>query len=359
MAARHRAGEGENEDRGREPRWRERGLQGPGRPRRGGSYEEDPDRRSRRGYLGPDDLQPGYQAGRGRGYASEQAFGGRYATGQDLFRDDRGVRGPEGAWGEVREASRRPAAEPGSGQRRPRQGSEGRRAEGPAGPAPRRPWGFGPSRPGGPEGSGEEEGLGGYESTMAPPDEETGYRRRGHEGPAGVRPTPRSSRGASPRSTFQGEPPAGYPDRGQAGPHAGRGPRDYRRADERIAEELCDELMRHPEVDPSEMSVEVRDGEVHLTGSVPDRWTKFVIEEMADSMLGVRDVHNQLRVRRSEEEEERRLGTAAAPPAGAEKGSGEQGRGSEGRAEEGGKTQKRRAKGSGSRGAAKKEPGLH
>jgi osmotically-inducible protein OsmY len=93
----------------------------------------------------------------------------------------------------------------------------------------------------------------------------------------------------------------------RGGPHAGRGPASFRRSDDRIYEALCDELMLQPEIDPSEVIVEVDKGVVTLTGTVPDRWTKFAIEEVAESTLGVLDVHNRLRLRPVGEEEERRL----------------------------------------------------
>jgi hypothetical protein len=45
----------------------------------------------------------------------------------------------------------------------------------------------------------------------------------------------------------------------------------------------------------------VQDGEVTFEGHVPDRGTKFDIEELADAVLGVREVHNRLRVQRHQD----------------------------------------------------------
>ncbi|HEX7186227.1 MAG TPA: BON domain-containing protein [Thermoanaerobaculia bacterium] len=80
------------------------------------------------------------------------------------------------------------------------------------------------------------------------------------------------------------------------GPHRGRGPRGYKRTDERIHEDVCDRLAAHGDVDASDIEVKVENGEVTLTGNVPDRRTKRLAESVAESVRGVVDVHNQLRL---------------------------------------------------------------
>jgi osmotically-inducible protein OsmY len=80
------------------------------------------------------------------------------------------------------------------------------------------------------------------------------------------------------------------------GPHRGRGPRGYQRSSERIHEEVCDRLEAHGQVDASNIEVKVENGEVTLTGTVPDRRTKRLAESVAESVRGVLDVHNQLRL---------------------------------------------------------------
>lgn len=72
-------------------------------------------------------------------------------------------------------------------------------------------------------------------------------------------------------------------------------PRGYRRADERVLDDVCERLSRSG-LDVSEVSVRVVGGEVVLEGSVPERGTKYAIENIADSCLGVTDVDNRLRV---------------------------------------------------------------
>jgi osmotically-inducible protein OsmY len=78
--------------------------------------------------------------------------------------------------------------------------------------------------------------------------------------------------------------------------HAGRGPRNYQRSDDRIEEDVNEALTRHPGLDASEIDVKVQNGEVTLTGTVDSRQDKRMAEDAAESCSGVRDVHNQLRV---------------------------------------------------------------
>jgi hypothetical protein len=77
-----------------------------------------------------------------------------------------------------------------------------------------------------------------------------------------------------------------------------RGPKGYKRSDERIREDVSDRLAEQNQIDPSEIEVAVANGDVTLTGSVNSRHEKFLAEEITDDISGVNDVHNQLRVRR-------------------------------------------------------------
>ena len=88
----------------------------------------------------------------------------------------------------------------------------------------------------------------------------------------------------------------------------GRGPKGYNRSDERIREEVSDRLMEHDEIDASEIEVEVSSGEVTLKGTVQDRRVKYLAEELVESIMGVKDVTNQLRVRRESGESSRTSG---------------------------------------------------
>jgi BON domain len=80
------------------------------------------------------------------------------------------------------------------------------------------------------------------------------------------------------------------------GRFSGRGPRDYRRSDERIREDVCELLTRHGEIDASEMEVEIREATVILRGMADSGRTRRLAEELVEDVPGVRDVQNELRV---------------------------------------------------------------
>ncbi|AKT39673.1 BON domain-containing protein [Chondromyces crocatus] len=81
----------------------------------------------------------------------------------------------------------------------------------------------------------------------------------------------------------------------------GRGPKGYKRSDERILEDICEALSYRHDIDASEVTVQVKDGEVTLEGTVPERQQKRFIEYVAENVRGVEDVHNQIRVQRTSE----------------------------------------------------------
>jgi len=82
----------------------------------------------------------------------------------------------------------------------------------------------------------------------------------------------------------------------QAGQHRGRGPKNYVRSDERIREDVSDRLSDDPFLDASEIEIQVKNGEVTLTGAVDDRQAKRRAEDCADDVSGVKHVQNNLRV---------------------------------------------------------------
>lgn len=75
----------------------------------------------------------------------------------------------------------------------------------------------------------------------------------------------------------------------------GVGPKGYQRSDERLKEMICERLTDDPRIDASDVSVEVRQSAVKLTGTIPDRRTKYAIEDLIEQ-LGASDVDNRLRV---------------------------------------------------------------
>ncbi|RZA08905.1 MAG: BON domain-containing protein [Proteobacteria bacterium] len=82
----------------------------------------------------------------------------------------------------------------------------------------------------------------------------------------------------------------------------GKGPKGYKRSDERIHEDVCEVLARHPGIDASEIEVKVEDGHVFLRGEVDSRFTKRRAEDVIDHISGVHDVRNELTVRRPDVE---------------------------------------------------------
>jgi len=80
--------------------------------------------------------------------------------------------------------------------------------------------------------------------------------------------------------------------------HRGRGPKNYRRTDSRIQEDINDRLSDHPYIDATEIDVIVTNGEVVLSGTVNDRQDKRLAEDIAESISGVNNVENRIRVNR-------------------------------------------------------------
>jgi hypothetical protein len=76
------------------------------------------------------------------------------------------------------------------------------------------------------------------------------------------------------------------------------GPRGYHRSDERIRDQICERLSYARHLDVSDVSVDVKDGVVSLSGTVNNRSQKYYIEELVDATYGVSEVNNEIRVRR-------------------------------------------------------------
>jgi hypothetical protein len=109
--------------------------------------------------------------------------------------------------------------------------------------------------------------------------------------------------GAHPRAASHGELP-----------RRNRGPKGYKRSDERIREDVCDRLIE-ADVDASDVSVTVSDGEVLLVGTVGSRRAKHEIEMVSEVVPGVHDVQNQIRVRRHDEPHDAAASTPGPPAA--------------------------------------------
>ncbi len=82
--------------------------------------------------------------------------------------------------------------------------------------------------------------------------------------------------------------------------HRGKAPKGYMRTDDRIRDEVCEQLTRHPLIDASRMEVHVEKGEVTFTGEILDRRMKFLAEDIAEHVSGVKEIHNRLRLVKEE-----------------------------------------------------------
>ncbi|MGO4387568.1 BON domain-containing protein [Microvirga sp. 2YAF29] len=83
---------------------------------------------------------------------------------------------------------------------------------------------------------------------------------------------------------------------GPSGLHRGRGPKGYKRTDDRIHEDVCERLTHDRFIDASDVEVNVSKGEVTLSGTVSSRGLKRRAEDLAEMASGVTHVQNNLRV---------------------------------------------------------------
>ncbi|MFT3926884.1 MAG: BON domain-containing protein [Myxococcales bacterium] len=161
-------------------------------------------------------------------------------------------------------------------------------------------------RPQGYYGSGGSYGYGGgfehpdYPEPEQAKDDEARHARRGGDpgwfhGVGPMEPFDAYGSFGSTLGDYQHAPQHAFRARSTRGPFFGRAPLGYTRSDERIRDDVCDQLMLG-HVDPSAVSVSVSAGEVTLEGSVETRRAKYMVEEVAASVLGVREVNNRLRV---------------------------------------------------------------
>ena len=97
------------------------------------------------------------------------------------------------------------------------------------------------------------------------------------------------------RQTMDYYQPAGSMNRQELN-HCGKGPKNYNRSDERIKELVCERLCDDPEVDASNIEVEVKNADVILRGEVNEKSEKYLAEDLAASVTGVSNVENLIRV---------------------------------------------------------------
>lgn len=127
--------------------------------------------------------------------------------------------------------------------------------------------------------------------------EDGGHRRREID-PPWVEAGPRAREQGRTRGLYEWE------DRGPLqwlgdklkGNRPGRGPRGYQRSDERIRDEVCERLARSG-LDVEDVEVTVENREVTLHGTVERREDKWRLEDVAEEVYGVEDVHVRLKPR--------------------------------------------------------------
>jgi osmotically-inducible protein OsmY len=251
------------------------------------------------------------RSGEGRYGAAEAGYygGGYYGSGQY-----RGEPGPEGE-----DRYRRGGF--GSGG----YGREGRELGGAPDPGG---WGGGYGREGY-GGRSSDESYAGYEGSFGGYAREAGYGREGGYGPGYGR---GGGRGGYGREGYRGRGPgegrglweratdevaSWFGDeeaarRRREVDHRGRGPKGYKRSDERIREDVSDRLADDPYVDASEVEVGVSGGEVTLSGTVDGRAARRRAEDLAEGVSGVAHVQNNLRVRRQDPSGASGYGTTGA-----------------------------------------------
>ena len=95
--------------------------------------------------------------------------------------------------------------------------------------------------------------------------------------------------------------------------HFGKGPKGYKRSDDRIKEEVCETLARHPKIDAREIEVEVSDSMVTLSGTVESKDIRRAAEMAIENLSGVGDVKNDIRVKKTDSHSTSSDSTFVAP----------------------------------------------
>lgn len=96
-----------------------------------------------------------------------------------------------------------------------------------------------------------------------------------------------------------------------SGAYGGLMPKNYNRSPERTVEEVCEVMTWSDRLDPSGIEISADEGEVTLEGTVGSRREKRLAESLAESVRGVRDVHNRLRIQRSSDADAKSGSSAA------------------------------------------------
>lgn len=78
--------------------------------------------------------------------------------------------------------------------------------------------------------------------------------------------------------------------------HRGKGPKDFKRTDDRIKELINDALTDDWQIDASDIEVSVQNGEVILSGYVNERTQKRKAADLVENISGVTHLQNRIKV---------------------------------------------------------------
>lgn len=78
--------------------------------------------------------------------------------------------------------------------------------------------------------------------------------------------------------------------------YSGRGPKNHHRSDDSLREEISEQLMRSPDIDASELEVEVKGGDVTISGNIPTRQMKHWTEDLVEDIRGVKNLVIKIKV---------------------------------------------------------------
>lgn len=267
----------ERRDRGYDERNRAEGQGWGQRGWEGGGQHSGPGYGSDRGYGGRESSGGGMGSYMGNQGSQRSEFQGQYGYGSQGYGSERGPGGYR----------------TGEGWNRGEEGYSGSERGGNYGPS-----GYSTDRDREQYGSenfgGREGGWGGYGSYDRQRGGSYDRERHGREsGEFNRQGAWSGNTGSVQRGQGQG---SSWPDQNNWGRFSGRGPKNYKRSDDRITEDINERLTQHPEIDAWEIEIEVKNGEVTLRGTVDDRRAKRAAEDIAEQVSGVHQVHNQIRV---------------------------------------------------------------
>jgi osmotically-inducible protein OsmY len=75
-----------------------------------------------------------------------------------------------------------------------------------------------------------------------------------------------------------------------------QGPKGYQRSDDRIREQMVERFMES-DVELQDVECDVKDGIVSLSGTVKSRHCRHELENIADSVWGVKEVNNNIKIK--------------------------------------------------------------